>query len=84
MSNTDDVFLSARQVRNRFGGISDMALHRWLHDDRIGFPKPIVIGTRRFWKLEDLQAFEKRCVSRKTNISPKHVSRRKLAEVSST
>ena len=80
-SNADEVFLTAKQVKTRFGGISDMALYRWVHDKQIGFPKPMTIGIRRYWKLQDLQEFEKLCVGRKTTIPPKHISRRRLAEV---
>jgi predicted DNA-binding transcriptional regulator AlpA len=56
--NHPDVFLAARQVRDRYGGVSDMSLWRWLHDDRLGFPKPLRIHNRRFWRLSDLRAWE--------------------------
>jgi hypothetical protein len=36
-----DVFLGARAVKKRYGGKSDMAIHRWLQDPSLGFPKPI-------------------------------------------
>jgi predicted DNA-binding transcriptional regulator AlpA len=51
-------YLTAAQVRARFGGISDMALWRWLHDDELGFPQPLRIQGRRFWKAADLTAWE--------------------------
>ena len=50
--------LTARQVRARFGGISDMSLHRWLHNEAMGFPKPIVIQRRRYFRLDQIEYFE--------------------------
>lgn len=54
-----DLYLSASQVRKRYGGISDMSLWRWLRDGELNFPQPIRINNRRFWKLSALEAFER-------------------------
>jgi predicted DNA-binding transcriptional regulator AlpA len=52
-------FLTAPQVQERYG-VSDMWLHRRLHDS--DFPPPaMVIGRRRFWKLTELVAWERAC-----------------------
>ena len=53
------IYLNAAQVRSRYGGMSDMALWRWLHDDELGFPQPIRINGRRFWKASELTAWER-------------------------
>lgn len=50
--------LTANQVRNRFGGISDMTLWRWLQDEALAFPRPIVINRRRFFLEAELDAWE--------------------------
>jgi predicted DNA-binding transcriptional regulator AlpA len=52
-----DCFLNSRQVRHRYGGASEMWLWRRLNDDS-GFPKPIEICARRFWRLSALVAWE--------------------------
>jgi hypothetical protein len=52
-----DRFLNSRQVRRRYGDSSDMWLWRRLNDQS-GFPLPINISGRRFWKLDDLVAWE--------------------------
>jgi predicted DNA-binding transcriptional regulator AlpA len=52
----NNVYLSAPQVKYRYGGISDMTLWRWLNKD---FPKPVVIAGRRYWYLPTLQIYEK-------------------------
>jgi len=54
------IYLNAAQVRTRYGGISDMALWRWLRDKDLQFPQPIRINGRRFWKASDLHAWERR------------------------
>jgi hypothetical protein len=61
----DDVFLTAAQVRRRYGAISAMTLHRWLHDSDLNFCQPIVIGNRRYWKRSDLEKFERHRVGEK-------------------
>jgi len=52
-------YLTAAQVRQRYGGVSDMALWRWLRDEKLGFPRPLRIQSRRFWRLTDLVAWER-------------------------
>ena len=46
-------YLTAAQVRARFGNISDMSLWRWINSSQLNFPKPIYINRRRFFR-EDL------------------------------
>ena len=53
------VFLNAAQVRRRYGGISEMALWRWLRDEDLGFPQPIRINGRRLWEARRLTAWER-------------------------
>jgi predicted DNA-binding transcriptional regulator AlpA len=55
---SDDRYLNARQVRARYADASDMWLWRRLNDDS-GFPKPLEICGRRFWKLSALIAWER-------------------------
>jgi len=46
--------ITAAQVRELCGGISDMTLWRWVQDR--DFPKPIYIARRRYWReVEVLQ-----------------------------
>jgi predicted DNA-binding transcriptional regulator AlpA len=52
------IYLTSAQVCARYGGMSDMSLSRWLNDDELGFPKPIRINGRRFWKEADLAAWD--------------------------
>ena len=52
------VRLTAPQVRHRYGSRSDMWLWRLLKNEASGFPKPLIINGRRYWRLEDLEAWE--------------------------
>jgi predicted DNA-binding transcriptional regulator AlpA len=46
----DEVLLTAQQVCARLGGISSMALWRWLGSDVVRFPQPTMrVNKRRFW-----------------------------------
>jgi len=51
------LFLKARQVQARYGDVSHMWLVRRQRDS--GFPSPIILGGIRFWKLSELECWEK-------------------------
>ena len=53
-----DVFLSARDVKRRYGNVSDMWLYRREHEENSDFPKPLRICGRRYWRASDLSAWE--------------------------
>lgn len=46
--------IGSARVRELCGGISDMALWRWLHHPELNFPKPIYIGRLRYWREADI------------------------------
>lgn len=56
----DDALITAKTVRQRFGGISEMSLWRWSKDESLAFPTPIKIRKQRYWRLADIEAFEAR------------------------
>lgn len=58
MSDTT-LYLTAGQVRLRYGGRSDMWLHRNLHRPDSGFPRPLRLNGRRYWLLADLESYER-------------------------
>jgi predicted DNA-binding transcriptional regulator AlpA len=53
-----DVFLSARDVKRRYGNVSDMWLYRREHEENSDFPKPLRICGRRYWRASDLLSWE--------------------------
>jgi predicted DNA-binding transcriptional regulator AlpA len=52
--------MSAKDVKELFGGISDMSLWRWLQDEKLDFPRPVVIQRRRFFRAAEIEAFIER------------------------
>lgn len=54
----NDLFISSRQLKARYGGVSNMTLWRWQRDESLGFPQPLVINGRRLWRLDALEAWE--------------------------
>ena len=60
LATNTDVFLTAPQVRQKFG-VTDMTLSRWLNGGDSRFPRPIYISGRRYWKAADLARFVAEC-----------------------
>ncbi len=54
----DSAFVPARKVWERYG-VTAMTLYRWLRDERMNFPQPTYLGRFRYWRLSDLQAWER-------------------------
>jgi predicted DNA-binding transcriptional regulator AlpA len=52
--------LTSRQVRQHYGGCSDMTLWRWLRHETLQFPRPVIINGRRYWREDEIAAFDKR------------------------
>jgi predicted DNA-binding transcriptional regulator AlpA len=52
------VFLNSRQVRERYGNASEMFIWRRQTEPNSTFPKPLIISSRKFWRLADLLAWE--------------------------
>ena len=59
MNEREDAYCTAAQVRARYGNVSDMSLYRWVRNPSLGFPSPININGRRYWRIADLQAWER-------------------------
>lgn len=51
-------YLTASQVRTRFGNISSMSLWRWEQDEELGFPKPLIIKGRKFYPEDEIAKWE--------------------------
>lgn len=58
-TRTGPVYLPARQVWERYG-VTPMTIHRWIRDPRMDFPAPVYLGRFRYWRLEDLEGWERR------------------------
>jgi hypothetical protein len=66
---TGAVWISARQVLARYGGRSEMWLNRKLYGDKKtkpdpDFPKPGYSGRLRFFKLAELDHYDRKIVGR--------------------
>jgi len=53
-----ETLISAKQVCERFGGVSTMWLTRRLANPAYNFPRPLYIAKRRFWRVAELTAWE--------------------------
>lgn len=52
-------YLTATQVKHRYK-ISEMTLWRWLRDEKMAFPRPMVVKRRKLFKEDDLTAWERK------------------------
>jgi predicted DNA-binding transcriptional regulator AlpA len=51
-------YLTRPQVKERYQ-ISEMTMWRWEKNEAIQFPKPMVVGRRKYFKEEELTAWER-------------------------
>ncbi|QDM16843.1 hypothetical protein FNL55_13180 [Tardiphaga sp. vice352] len=58
MTALDATLIPTAQLRARYGGVSHMWVERRLKDDVL-FPRPVYLGKRRFWRLDDLTVWER-------------------------
>jgi predicted DNA-binding transcriptional regulator AlpA len=61
--SADDRWLPGPEVDKRYG-ITPMSRWRWMHDPALGFPQPVKIRRRTFWRLSDLIAWERQMALR--------------------
>jgi hypothetical protein len=58
---TGAIYISAAQLRARYGGVSHMWIERKLQGDP-AFPRPKYFGRLRFWAITELEAYERDAV----------------------
>jgi predicted DNA-binding transcriptional regulator AlpA len=69
MSEEKTVYITTRQLRHRYGGVSHMWIERRMADDP-NFPKPLYFGARRFWALAELEAWERATAAKPRSAVP--------------
>lgn len=52
-------YIVRRNLRARFGNISEMTLWRWEHDKRLAFPRAIAINGRKYYDLAEIEEWER-------------------------
>lgn len=67
---TENLYLTGRQVRDRYS-ITKVTLHRWMNRESLNFPQPMRVGTRLFFRLDDIVAWERAGASRSARIPAK-------------
>jgi len=50
-------FLRGAKVQQRYD-TSRFTILRWMKDEAVRFPKPIIINRQNFWRLSDLQDWD--------------------------
>ena len=50
----ENKLITSATVRELCGGISDMSLWRWLNNEEMHFPNPLIISRRRYWRETEI------------------------------
>lgn len=64
MSKTESDWLSGAKLAALLG-ITTMTVWRWERDDKLGFPQPTIINTRKYWNRTDINEWMRRSVTGK-------------------
>ena len=62
----DAIWITAKQVCQRYGGRSQMWLWRKLQGD-LTFPKPTYFGRLQFFKQASLDEYDRACIEKQTS-----------------
>ena len=57
MATTPDTLLPGPAVQERFG-VTSMSIYRWRKNPNLGFPAPLSINGRNYWRAADLAAWQ--------------------------
>ena len=49
--------LPTRSVCERYG-VVDRTIERWIADPKLNFPKPMIVNKRRYFDVDELDAFD--------------------------
>jgi predicted DNA-binding transcriptional regulator AlpA len=63
---TSSGWLSCTKVAE-FLGVSTMTIFRWQRDDKLDFPQPRVINTRKYWNRDAVETWMRRTATNKAN-----------------
>ena len=55
----DDTWITGAQMRQDFGGITANTVMRWRTDPTLGFPQPIELNGRQYWKAAELREWRR-------------------------
>jgi predicted DNA-binding transcriptional regulator AlpA len=53
-------YITRKQLKARYGGVSDMTIWRWEHDPELGFPTAVEINGRKYFDLALVEEWERR------------------------
>ena len=53
-------FIIRKNLRTRYGNISEMTLWRWERNEKLGFPRAVDICGRKYYDLAEIEAWERK------------------------
>ena len=64
-------YLPRAKLKTRYG-VTEMSIWRWERDPLVGFPDPIIINGKKFYDLDELEAWEDRRRARSPQAGVEH------------
>jgi predicted DNA-binding transcriptional regulator AlpA len=65
MSDNPDEYLTTADLKRRYNR-SSQTFWRWNNDPELGFPKPITIKNRLFYRRSEIEEWERRMAASRT------------------
>jgi predicted DNA-binding transcriptional regulator AlpA len=62
MLDTNDEYLTGPEVDRRYKR-SPQTRQRWMKDPKLGFPKPMKIKTKLYYRKSEIEAFDRRMMA---------------------
>ncbi len=59
-TNPGEEWVGTKQVRARYNHVCARTIDRWIAAPKLDFPKPTMINGRRFWRVSQLQQWERK------------------------
>ena len=64
-STDEGPLLPARRVLERYS-VVDRTLDRWLANPKLDFPRPLIVNSRRYFRMRELEAWERSRAAQQT------------------
>jgi hypothetical protein len=55
----DETMVGSRELQARYKHQARITIHRWKNDKELGFPQPVKINRRLYWRLGDIRQWER-------------------------
>jgi predicted DNA-binding transcriptional regulator AlpA len=62
----EERLMTCRQIREMFGDVSQATVFRWGKNPALGFPAPVQIHRRNYWRASEIRAWREKQIGKPT------------------